>query len=105
MAKEPTTKSKDANPADLGDHVRDKVTGFKGIVTGVFKYMNGCVRLMLEARTLKDGKPIEAYTVDDSQVEVIKRQAVPTKYSAYSTRSGTGGPRPTPATRLAPRQR
>lgn len=56
--------------AELGDKVRDRISGFIGVVTGRFMYLNGCVRLGIDATELKDGRPHDV-TIDESQVEVI----------------------------------
>lgn len=84
---------------ELGDEVKDKISGFKGICTGIFNYLNGCVRAMIEPRTTKEGKPIEAHTFDVSQVEVLKKNVVP----AYKADTGPGGPRKDPPARRAPK--
>jgi hypothetical protein len=36
---------------DLGSVVEDKVTGFKGTVTGSYVFLNGCHRYSVEGRT------------------------------------------------------
>lgn len=46
-----------AKTVELGDEVKDKISGFRGVCTGLFSYINGCVRAMIEPRTLHDGKP------------------------------------------------
>lgn len=40
----------------LGDSVKDKITGFKGIVVGRAEYLTGCVQFaVLPQRVKKDG--------------------------------------------------
>ena len=85
--------------AQLGDLVKDKVTGFKGIVICQSMWLNGCARLMVQPTTLKDGKPIEPQTFDDLQLEVLSRAAVPSTNrddppAVTEPRRKTGGPRP-----------
>ena len=82
----------------LGDLVKDKITGFKGVCTGLFEYLNGCVRVSIQPEELKDGKPIESHVFDVEQVEVVK----PAKHP-MSSRSG--GPCDAPATRSTPSRR
>lgn len=41
--------------AQLGDEVVDKVSGFRGIVTGVASYISGCDQVSVTARLKKDG--------------------------------------------------
>lgn len=75
--------------AQLGDRARDTVSGWEGVVTGDYRFLNGCRRLEVSGAD-KDGKP-DAYVFDEQQVEVIKAaeaQEPPTDFSA-----SVGGPR------------
>lgn len=54
----------------LGDEVRDKVSGFKGIATSKVTFLYGCVRVEITPKT-KDGKKAESVYVDESGVERI----------------------------------
>lgn len=55
---------------DLGDTARDTITGFTGVIISRHEYLNGCVRLSLQPKQLKDGKPIECQTFDVEQLEL-----------------------------------
>lgn len=57
----------------LGDTVRDTITEFTGVVIAEHKYLNGCCRLSIQPKELKDGKPIEALTFDAEQLELVTR--------------------------------
>lgn len=84
--------------ANLGDLCRDTVSGFTGICVARTEWLNGCWRMTLQPKALdKDGKPQEAQTFDDHQLEVIeaKRQPVGSKE--------TGGPRSEPRRARDPR--
>lgn len=62
----------------LGDKVRDSITGFSGIVLCRMEWMYGCVRYIVQPDHLsKEGKPIEASTFDDPQLVVVKAGAKP----------------------------
>ena len=75
---------------ELGDRVKDKVTGFKGIVTGITSWLNGCRRIGIQPEKLMTtGKPVEAEWFDEQQVLVIKK-------SAHSEKQKRGGPMPDP---------
>lgn len=50
----PATRTSDIK---LGDEVRDKVTGYKGVVTAIYTWLNGCIHFMVETRKIKDGVP------------------------------------------------
>lgn len=59
---------------DMGDHVKDVVSGFDGFVVGRFEYMTGCNHYGVEAKA-KDGKlPYES--IDEQRLELVKAGAV-----------------------------
>lgn len=61
---------------ELGDQVRDKVTGFKGIVTGKAQYLTGCKQVMVTPRADESGKYVDACWLDVDRVEVIGKGVV-----------------------------
>lgn len=70
----------------LGAEAEDSVTHFKGVVTGRFVFVNGCIRVEVSSKTLKDGKLNDPEVFDEQRlapqsVEAAKRP---------------GGPRPGP---------
>lgn len=71
---------------DLGDKVRDSVTGFQGIVTCRSEHLNGCKRYGVQAQKLKDNKPAEAEWIDEAQLTSVSKCAVEVK------KTGTEGP-------------
>lgn len=60
----------------LGDLVRDRLSGFTGIAYGKNEWLNKCVRYSVHPRELKDGKPIEPQWFDVEQLEVVEPQAL-----------------------------
>lgn len=77
---------------ELGASVKDRVSGFAGIITARYEYLNGCERYEVSSAD-KDGKP-ESFVFDSQQIEVVAppaeglvRQPTPLKR--------TGGPRGT----------
>jgi hypothetical protein len=85
---------------ELGDEVRDTITGFAGVVIGLTQWLHGCRRITVQPRELKDGKPIEAMSFDEPQLEVVK--AANTPEPVKQERARTGGPRPEPQRRTDP---
>ncbi|MDP2410393.1 MAG: hypothetical protein Q8M26_08910 [Pseudolabrys sp.] len=80
----------------LGDKVKDTISGFTGIVTGEFKYLNGCVRLQLDPDKLdKDGKVQDGRIFDIEQLALVKA-------GVHAVKSPSGGPRDNPAQRSNP---
>lgn len=60
----------------LGSRVRDKITGFQGIVTSRHEYLNGCVRFAVQPEGLdKDDKIPEDKVFDEPQLELARNQA------------------------------
>ena len=76
----------------LGDKAKDTVSGFTGVCVARTEWLNGCWRMTLQPQALdKDGKPCEAQTFDDFQLEVTKP-----KVQLVGSKK-TGGPRDGPA--------
>jgi hypothetical protein len=82
---------------NLGDVVRDKISGFSGVATCRLDYLNGCVRWQVTPRTLHDAKPVEAQYFDDEQLEPVKGEE-----RVALIRRQTGGDHPAPAGRSNP---
>lgn len=61
---------------NLGDEVKDSITGFTGVVISRHEYLHGCMRLTVQPSTLKDGKPIDCVTFDEPQLQVIKAKKI-----------------------------
>jgi len=77
---------------ELGDEVRDIITGFKGIITSRTEYINGCVRYGVQPQTLKDGKTIDAEWTDEKQLKLVKSKRIEIEPER------TGGPAAAPRT-------
>ena len=71
---------------NLGDKVRDNVTGLTGSVQGITNWLYGCRRVGVQPYGLdKDGSPIEMEWFDEPRLELVV--AEPPKVSVP-----TGGP-------------
>jgi hypothetical protein len=64
------------NMVNLGDKVKDVVTGLTGIAVAKTHYLQGCARIGVQPQELKDGKPVEASWFDEPQLEVIEVGAI-----------------------------
>jgi len=73
----------------LGDKVRDIVTGFEGIAVAKIEYLNGCIRYEVQPETCKDGKPIDSLWIDIQQLVVTEERKINIKPVKAE---GTGGP-------------
>lgn len=55
---------------NLSDKVKDRITGFKGVVVARTEYMTGCRRYSLQDPKLsKDGKPQDWQAFDEDSLE------------------------------------
>lgn len=82
---------------NLGAMYRDRVTGFTGIAMSRTEYLNGCQRVCLQSRELKDGKPMDGQIFDTEDLELI---------DSGVTQSGnqTSGPGDVPPPRMVPKR-
>lgn len=60
----------------LGDRVKDRISGVKGICIGYHYWLYGCERVSIQPEEQKDGKPADTVCVDAAQLEVIKAGVV-----------------------------
>ena len=75
---------------NLGDKVRDTITGFSGVAIGRTEWINGCTRIVVQSDKLKDGVPTDAQHIDEPQLELVKAAKV------KALKRETGGPLPLP---------
>lgn len=75
---------------ELGDVVRDTITGFTGVVVAITKWLNNCERVMVQPRELHEGKIQPSEQFDVTQVELVSKKVIAEKVNK------TGGPCPTP---------
>ena len=61
----------------LGNKVKDKISGFGGIVVESVEYLNGCIQYFIRPKAKKDGKFPMGEWIDQHQLKTIKKGAVP----------------------------
>lgn len=95
---------------DLGDLVRDRVTGFEGVVVAITFWLNGCVRITIQPCQLTEkGTHPDSVTFDEHQIELVRHPAIQPKFSIaeHLNRSDaatvTGGPSIAPSRAADPR--
>jgi hypothetical protein len=79
---------------ELGDEVKDTISGYKGVVVAFTTWLNKCRRITVQSRKLESGKPVENQTFDIEMLELVKKGKQPQK--PY-----TGGGRPNVGARPA----
>ena len=57
---------------NLGDKVRDPVTGFEGVVTTRCEYLHGPPRVLVESKVGNDGK-LNSEWFDETRVEPVAK--------------------------------
>ena len=61
-------------PIQLGDRVKDPISGLTGIAVCSSTWLHGCIRIGIQPEELKDGKPVESQFFDQSQLVVVCRE-------------------------------
>lgn len=56
---------------NFGLTMRDKITGFTGVVTGHVVYMTGCNQTLLAPKAKDGGDAVDARWYDDQRLEVV----------------------------------
>jgi len=55
----------------LGFKAKDKITGFKGMITGHVRYITGCDQVILTPNVDNAGKYIDSKWYDVNRIEII----------------------------------
>ena len=75
---------------ELGNEGKDKITGFKGIITARHQYITGCDQYTLSPKMNSDGDLGDSYQFDEGRIDIvgvgINKKKVQSKVS--------GGPQP-----------
>ena len=91
---------------EMGDKVRDTITGFKGRIVARCQYINGCDQCLVKPGVGKDGKMPVGEWIDDQQLEPqatrkprsggYTRRKSSSSYTGRVSSRGGGGMRETP---------
>lgn len=87
-------KAREKRPAilgviELGDIVREKITGLEGVVIGKSQWLENCERLIVQPQGIsKDGEPHKSHQFDIPSCELIEKGTFKKKLPE------TGGPAP-----------
>lgn len=75
---------------DLGDKVKDRISGLIGIVMSRSEHLTGCNRYWASPQEVKDGKPAEGAWFDEDVLELISAEEV--KRRRYKVHDGDARP-------------
>ena len=87
----------------LGQEVKDRVTGFKGIAIGRTHYLQGCDRVLVQPKVGKDEVTIPDATSFDEPDLVFVGPGIFPDLKPKSTKP-PGGPRPSTSKRISERR-
>jgi hypothetical protein len=57
---------------NLGDQVKDAITGMVGIIIGRTEWFNGCIRYLVQPEGMKDLMPVEGCNFDEEQLILVE---------------------------------
>lgn len=77
----------------LLEEVRDRVTGFRGVITGRTEWAYGCRRYSVQPKGLKNGRPVEAMGFDE--LALVRVKAAPKVHKKIQTQRGGPHAEPT----------
>ena len=77
---------------ELGDKVRDKVSGFVGIATSKTEFLNGCIQCDIIPKVGKDNKPSEGICMDLNNLEVVRKGVIKKPKVELDEEYPDGGP-------------
>lgn len=60
----------------LGSTVKDRITGFSGVVTGRVEYLTGCTQCLVAPVVSKDGAHRDSQWFDEQRLAVVKRPKI-----------------------------
>jgi hypothetical protein len=58
---------------DLGEEVKDSITGFKGVIRARTQYLTGCTTYALQSKDLKDGRPQDWVWIDEDLLKAVSK--------------------------------
>lgn len=65
-------RKKMSDEIELGDKVKDKITGYVGIAVARTEFLNGCVQYSVAGKVGKDNKMQDEIGIDSQSLEVMK---------------------------------
>jgi hypothetical protein len=77
---------------ELGDKVKDRISGLDGVVISRAEHLFGCNRYWIAPQGHKDGKPLEGCWSDEDALELVEAQVI--KRQSYIRVAETTAPRP-----------
>lgn len=73
---------------ELGDKIRDKVSGMIGVATEKREYLNGCIQFAVSPKVKSDATELPGWCIDEGQLEIVKKGFIKPKKKAIKKNSG-----------------
>ena len=83
---------------ELGDIVKDAITGFEGVAIGITRWLSQCDQVAVKSRSLHEGKTLDAHWFDITHLDVIEKGAF-AHVAPRRDEVKAGGPSPAPMPR------
>ena len=81
---------------EMGIEVRDRVTGFKGVITGYAHYMFGCDQFLVMPNVRDDGTAQDGKWFDDGRISIVPEgRVVPIEAVQGTSKGGPCSDSPT----------
>lgn len=78
--------------AGLGDKAKDKITGFKGVISGYAESLHTCPSYCLERKALFGG--VKSIWIDEGRVKLLGKERITLKTIIIEKRRGAGNSTP-----------
>lgn len=62
---------------ELGDKVKDPITGITGIAVCIHSYLHGCNRISVQQVAKKDGTVPDSIAFDEPQLVIVEKRRIP----------------------------
>lgn len=76
----------------LGDVVRDKITGLQGVAIGITHWLSQCTQVIVKPQELHEGKTVDASWFDITHLEIVEAGKYADMGRAFDAYSKAGGP-------------
>lgn len=60
----------------LGSKVKDVITEFEGVATGIIEYVSGCTQVLVQPKVDKDGKKVDPEWFDIQRLTLIGNEVI-----------------------------
>ena len=71
-----------------GDKVKEKITGFEGVITGTCFYITGCDQYLVVPKSKKPNVKSEGAWYDEGRLDLVEENVLDT--NKVASKSGTG---------------